>query len=101
MTCKTNEAVALNIRQTKDFIEANGIATVKADKTGSAPNVDALLRSLGNANAGIPFYAVFPAGEPNKPILLDGILTPSRIIDALKRAGPSKNLEGESATAMR
>ena len=91
----------MNTRQTKDFVEANGIATLQADKTGSAPNVDALLRSLGNANAGIPFYAIFPAGEPNKPILLDGILTRSRIIDALRKAGPSKDGTAESATAMR
>ena len=101
MNCKTNEAVALNIRQTKDFVVANGIATLQADKTGAAPDVDALLRSLGNSGAVLPFYAIFPAGEPNKPILLDGILTPTRVLEALKRAGPSKDVNVESATVMR
>lgn len=91
----------MNIQQTKEFVEANGIATVKADKTSSAPEVDELLHSLGNAAGAIPFYAVFPAGEPNRPILLDGILTPGRILDELRRAGPSKNIEDEAATAMR
>ena len=91
----------MNIQRTKEFVEANGIATVKADKTRTTPEVDALLHSLGNAAGAIPFYAIFPAGEPNKPILLNGILTPSRILGELRRAGPSKNIEDEEATAMR
>ena len=92
----------MNTRDTKEFVKANGIAAVKADKTGAAPEVDELLRSLGNKSAAIPFYAIFPAGDPNRPILLHSVFTsPAEIIDALRRAGPSKNVEAESATAMR
>ena len=91
----------MNTRQTKRFVEANGIAAVKADKTRTTPEVEELLHSLGNKAGGIPFYAIFPAGHPNRPILLDGILTPARILDALKRAGPSAGASGEDATAMR
>lgn len=90
----------MNIQQTKEFVEANGIATVKADKTRTTPEVDALLHSLGNGAGAIPYYAIFPAGDPNKPILLHGLLTPGQILDALRRAGPSKGVSSESATAM-
>ena len=80
----------MNKPETKEFVEKNGIVTLKADKTTSAPEVDDLLRQLGNKSGSIPFYAIFPAGNPNKPILLDGVFTsPQPIIDALKKAGPS------------
>jgi hypothetical protein len=52
-----------------------------------------MLVRLGNTGGALPFYAVFPADNPNKPILLDGLLTsPKRIIDALKKAGPSRGV---------
>jgi hypothetical protein len=52
-----------------------------------------MLVRLGNTGGAPPFYAVFPADNPNKPILLDGLLTsPKRIIDALNKAGPSRGV---------
>ncbi len=75
------------------MVESYGIATLKADKTHPAPEVDKLLELLGNKGGSIPFYAIFPAGNPNKPILLDGVFTsPKPIVDALKKAGPSKGV---------
>jgi len=75
----------------KKFVEANGIVTLRADKTHAAPEVDDMLERLGNTGGALPYYAIFPAGNPNKPILLDGLLTsPKRIIEALKKAGPSR-----------
>ncbi|MBI3467188.1 MAG: thioredoxin family protein, partial [Planctomycetes bacterium] len=92
LTCKANEAAALNHTATRRFVEANGIVTLKADKTHPAPEVDDLLQRLGNKAGSIPFYAVFPAGNPNQPILLDGLFaSPQPIIDALQKAGPSRN----------
>jgi hypothetical protein len=73
-------------------VEANGIVTLKADKTYAAPEVDDVLRRLGNKSGSIPFYAIFPGDNPNKPILLDGLLTsPRPIIEAMKRALPTKD----------
>ena len=71
-TCKSNERLALNQPETKRYVEANGIATLKADKTQPSPEIDDFLRRLGNKAGSIPFYAIFPAGNPNQPILLDG-----------------------------
>ncbi len=52
-----------------------------------------MLERLGNTSGALPFYAIFPANNPNKPILLDGVFTrPKGIIDALKKAGPSRGV---------
>jgi hypothetical protein len=81
----------LNRAETKKFVEEHGIVTLKADKTDEAPEVDELLLLLGNDGKSIPFYAIFPAGRPNEPILLDGVFTsPQPILDALMKAGPSQ-----------
>lgn len=93
----------MNVADTKEFIEQNGIVAIKADKAYGEKEVDAFLEKLGNSSGAIPFYAIFPAGDPSKPILMDGVLTKARVIEALKKAGPSQ-VAGEAtgdATAMR
>ena len=81
----------MNRADTKEFVEANGIVTLQVDKTDASPEGDELLVRLGNKNKQIPFIAIFPAGAPNKPILLDGVFTsPAPIIEALKRAATSR-----------
>ncbi|MGE3775994.1 MAG: cytochrome c biogenesis protein CcdA [Pirellulaceae bacterium] len=92
-TCKLNESVALNVAETKDFVQTHGIVTLKADMTGDAPEADELKRRLGT-KAGLPIYAVFPATAPTQPILFDGPITSSRVLTALKQA-----LGSETATA--
>ncbi|MBI2478810.1 MAG: hypothetical protein HYV60_09295 [Planctomycetia bacterium] len=77
----------MNTPETKKYVEANGIITLRADKTRPAPEVDRLLEQLGNKSGSIPFYAVFPAGSPNKPILLDGVFTsPKPFLEAFEKA---------------
>jgi len=80
----------LNTQETKKYVEENGIITLRADKTRPAPEVDRLLEQLGNKSGAIPFYAVFPAGSPNKPILLDGVFTsPKPFLEAFEKANSS------------
>ncbi len=87
LTCKANEAVAVNRPEVRQLVDELGIVTLRADKTEANPEVDEMLRLLGNRAGSIPFYAVFPAHDPGKPILLDGIFTsPERITSALKKA---------------
>jgi suppressor for copper-sensitivity B len=85
LTCKTNEAVAIETTIVADTLKAGNIIALKADKTSPNPAVDSLLRKLGNTSASIPFYAVFPAGRPLEPILLDGLYsTPTPFVNALR-----------------
>lgn len=86
----------MNVEATKKFVEERGIVTLRADKTLPAPEVDRLLEQLGNKSGSIPFYAIFPAGSPNKPILLDGIFTsPRPFLEAFEKA-ISSPVGGES-----
>jgi thiol:disulfide interchange protein len=68
--------------------------------TNENPEANALLEALGNKGHTLPFVAVFPAERPNRPILLDGLITQGQILKALRSAGPSQ-AGGGTATAMR
>ena len=99
MTCKTNEAVALNRFKTSELVKRNGVIALKADKSQGAPHVhevDRLLEELGNSGKAIPFYAIYP-GDGGKPILFDGLISQQQVLDALEKAGPSK-MTGEGTT---
>ena len=81
-----------------DLVDELGVVTFKADKSPSAyegpapPGVEAdkLLKELGNAGMGIPFYAIYPA-DGSAPITFDGPLTQGKILAKLREAGPSKS----------
>jgi thiol:disulfide interchange protein DsbD len=91
LTCKANEAAAIERPEVARLIRENGVVALRADKTKPAPEVDETLRRLGNKAASIPFYAIFPGNFTGKPILLDGLLTsPGPIVQAFRRAGPSR-----------
>ena len=81
LTCKANEAAVLN---REDFIHAMdslNVARVKADWTRETPEVTALLRSMGKS--GVPAYAIYPAGDTNKQIVLPELLTTSAIVEKI------------------
>ena len=91
LTCKVNEAAAIERPEVARLIRENGVVALRADKTKPAPEVDETLRRLGNKVASIPFYAIFPSNSSSKPILLDGLLTsPAPIVQAVRQAGPSR-----------
>lgn len=90
LTCKANESVAINQPEVAELIRRDGIIALRADKTEPAPEVDRLLKQLGNNSASIPFYAVFPEGNPAEPITLDGIFSsPDAFVTALDGNGSS------------
>jgi suppressor for copper-sensitivity B len=73
LTCKSNELLAIETSDFAKAIKEGNFVAIKADKTTPNPHVDSLLRKLGNSSASIPFYAVFPAMSPSKPIVMDGL----------------------------
>jgi suppressor for copper-sensitivity B len=92
LTCKANEAAAIERPEVARLIRENGVVALRADKTKPAPEVDETLRRLGNKAASIPFYAIFPSNSSGQPILLDGLLTsPEPILQGVRRAGPSRD----------
>jgi thiol:disulfide interchange protein DsbD len=99
LSCQVNSRIALNTVETRDLVMANRVETLLADKSNPAPEVDELLDLLGNRTKSIPFLAIFPAGRPNEPILLDGPIFQKHVLKALREAGASKT-PAESSTAM-
>lgn len=79
LTCKTNEAAVLNRDEFRRAMDSLGVALVKADWTRETPEVNALLRSMGKS--GVPAYAIFPAGDANKKIVLPELLTTAAIVE--------------------
>jgi suppressor for copper-sensitivity B len=86
MTCKTNEAVALNRTEVAKRVRQLNVVTLKADKTQASPEIDKLLVELGNAGRVIPFYAIYP-GRGGNPITFGGLISQQQVLDALDQAG--------------
>lgn len=86
----------MNTNETKAFVEQRGIITLRADKTQPSPEIDYLMQQLGHKSGTIPFYAIFPAGSPNKPILLGAgpYTSPKPFLEAFERAD-ALPVEGE------
>ena len=81
LTCKTNEAAVLNRDEFRRAMDSLGIALVKADWTRETPEVNALLHSMGKS--GVPAYAIFPAGDADKKIVLPELLTTAAIVEKI------------------
>jgi thiol:disulfide interchange protein DsbD len=81
LTCKTNEAAVLNRDEFRRAMDSLGVALVKADWTRETPEVNALLHSMGKS--GVPAYAIYPAGDADKKIVLPELLTTAAIVEKI------------------
>lgn len=91
-TCKVLEKFVLNTPAAKEVVEQNQIETLLADWTELDDEIADTLQKL-KSNRQIPALAIFPADNPKKPIVLLGMYTQSELVQALKKAGPSKTSE--------
>ena len=86
-TCKWNLAFAINTTDVRDVVKANGVVTLVADWTRESEEIKSMLASLKSNS--IPVLAIFPANQPDNPIVLRDLVSRQEVIDALRRAGPS------------
>src|SRR5262249_55235501 len=96
--CKTLEKFVLNTEGVMDVLQRNGVVPLVADNTDTPAEITNMLTLL-KAGA-VPVLAIFPAGDPNNPIVFRGGYTQQNLIDALEKAGPSRSSAGIKATAM-
>lgn len=90
LTCKVNEKTVIGTEAIRDKIKALKVVPMKADWTNKDPDITKMLSAFGRS--GVPLYVIYPAGKPSDAEALpDGLLTQQMVIDALDRAGPSKN----------
>ena len=81
ITCKANEAAVLNREDFRRAMDSLNVALVKADWTRETPEVTKLLRSMGKS--GVPAYAIYPAGDQSKQIVLPELLTTGAIVEKI------------------
>jgi len=76
-----------------------GIVPLVADLTGKDPEMTELIKAL-NGKEAPPVLAIFPAGSPNKPIVLSGFYTKPELIEWLRKAGPSYDARSSDEAAL-
>ena len=84
-TCKTLEAAVLNTPEVREAVARNGVVTMQADWTHEAPEVTQFLDWLGFRQ--VPVVAIFPAGDPNRPVLFVGWYQQKDILEAVSKTG--------------
>ena len=81
ITCKVNEAVALNRESVKKTLADKNIVYLKADWTRKDPEIAMMLASYGRT--GVPLYILFP--PQGKPIILPELLTEDLLISFINK----------------
>jgi thiol:disulfide interchange protein len=84
INCKLYERTVLHTEPVKKAIERVDAMTMYADFTERPPEIDRTIRALG-AN-GVPVIAIFPGGDPYRPIVFRGAYTQQKLISALQEA---------------
>ena len=88
LTCKANEKAVIDSGEVQSKFDELGVVTMVGDWTQRDPQISRMLRRYGRS--GVPFYAVFPAGRPDDPIVLPEVINRSMVVEALEKAGPSR-----------
>lgn len=88
--CKWNLATAIETTRVARLVAEYRVLPLLADWTDESPVIkDFLTQRLRRRS--IPVLAIYPAGGREEDvIILDGILVESQVLEALRKAGPSK-----------
>ncbi len=88
LTCKVNEAVALQTDDVRKAFAARGVDKYRADWTNPDPAIERALASFGRN--GVPLYVLYPADLSEAPRILPQILTPGMVLAELDRLVPAR-----------
>jgi thiol:disulfide interchange protein len=98
LTCQVLEAQVLNTQPVREVLARNGVVTMQAQWVDEYPETSLMLEKLKSEQ--IPVVAIFPAGKPNRPIVLRGAFRVQTLLEALDRAGPSTSRSSVAAAEM-
>lgn len=87
LTCQANKQTVLKVDPVKSRLAEMDVVMIEGDFTRKDPLMQDELRKYDRA--GVPLNIIFPAGKPEKAIVLPELLTSRIVLDALKQAGPS------------
>ena len=86
LTCKVNEAAAIDRSEVRDAFKKTGVTVLAGDWTNGDPAITRFLESRGRA--GVPLYLWYRPGEA--PEELPQVLTPQMLIDRAQQARSQK-----------
>jgi thiol:disulfide interchange protein DsbD len=81
LSCKVNEAVALETDAVKQAFAQKNVALFRADWTHSDPEISKALRQYNRD--GVPLYLLYAPKNKDAPQVLPEVLTPGIVLDAL------------------
>jgi thiol:disulfide interchange protein len=81
LSCKVNEAVALDIASTKQAFAEKHVALFRGDWTHSDPQITETLRHYNRD--GVPLYLLYSPKNPDSPKILPAVLTPEIVQNAV------------------
>ena len=84
LTCKVNEAAAIDRSEVRDAFRKAGVKVLAGDWTNGDPAITRFLESRGRA--GVPLYLWYAPGQA--PEELPQVLTPQMLIDRARQAKP-------------
>ncbi|CAM3272200.1 thiol:disulfide interchange protein [Corallococcus sp. ZKHCc1 1396] len=84
LTCKFNERTVLSREDVRQAFMKHNVAFFVADWTRRDARITAKLAAHGRA--GVPMYLVLSPGSPDKPEVLNELLTADSVIQAVQRA---------------
>jgi thiol:disulfide interchange protein len=87
LTCKVNEAGAIDRTEVRDAFRAAGVTVLAGDWTNGDPAITRFLESHGRA--GVPFYLWYAPGKA--PEELPQVLTPAMLIGRAQAAQPAQH----------
>jgi thiol:disulfide interchange protein/DsbC/DsbD-like thiol-disulfide interchange protein len=90
ITCLVNEKAVLSQRSVLDAFHQSGVTYLKGDWTNQDTQITKQLAEFGRS--GVPLYVFYPNGMESEPIVLPQILTPSILMEALKKAPSSRGI---------
>ena len=85
LTCKVNEAAAIEREATRDAFSKAGVIVLRGDWTRRDPAITRFLSAQGVA--GVPLYLWYPAGG-GAPVRLPQLLGPDALVDLATGSSP-------------
>jgi len=85
ITCKVNERTVLSTERVQTAFRENDVAALKGDWTEGGEEIREKLEAFGKG--GVPMYLVYRPDAPEDPELLPEVLTPGRVVSAVREAG--------------
>ncbi len=98
VNCQVNTAFVFETREMAEAVKKYGVIPMLADWSVENSEIEQLIRKLA-PGASIPLAAVFPAGRPNEPIVMLGLVTKAQVIDALRQGAGTATVAAESKPA--